>query len=317
MSAESFAPSVMMKLMKEIRSLHDSPIDGITVSHTAPQLHRPPCTASPSHTLTPTDSTLLSPAGTALQLLVSDESLSSVHAELDGPVGTPFEGGRFRVRLSLPSDYPQSPPKGYFLTKVFHPNVSGSGEICVNTLKKDWKASHGLRHVLLVVHCLLIQPNPESALNEEAGRLLMEAYEEYDRRARLMTRIHATVKGKEAKQPMAAVAAAASPSAASEKPRNVEGSAAAGAVEGEVNEEDLRGQENTPTPSASPNRPKAALAAAEGKRAGSGGAEKAGEEESKAAAAVASINKRPAVVAMKGGEKPDKAKAVKKSIKRL
>ena len=27
---------------------------------------------------------------------------------------------------------------GYFLTKIFHPNISEKGEICVNTLKKDW-----------------------------------------------------------------------------------------------------------------------------------------------------------------------------------
>ncbi len=38
----------------------------------------------------------------------------------------------------LPSDFPSHPPKGYFITKIFHPNVSKKGEICVNTLKKDW-----------------------------------------------------------------------------------------------------------------------------------------------------------------------------------
>lgn len=27
---------------------------------------------------------------------------------------------------------------GYFETKIYHPNVSNKGEICVNTLKKDW-----------------------------------------------------------------------------------------------------------------------------------------------------------------------------------
>ena len=42
-----------------------------------------------------------------------------------------------------------------------------------------------------VIKCLLIVPNPESALNEEAGRLLLEDYEEYARRARLFTEIHA------------------------------------------------------------------------------------------------------------------------------
>jgi hypothetical protein len=42
-----------------------------------------------------------------------------------------------------------------------------------------------------VVRCLLIEPNPESALNEEAGRLFMEDYDAYAQRARLMTSIHA------------------------------------------------------------------------------------------------------------------------------
>jgi ubiquitin-conjugating enzyme E2 S len=38
---------------------------------------------------------------------------------------------------------------------------------------------------------LLIYPNPESALHEEAGRLLLEHYDDYCRHARLMTSIHA------------------------------------------------------------------------------------------------------------------------------
>lgn len=83
------------------------------------------------------------------------------------------------------------PPKGYFVTKIFHPNVSAKGEICVNTLKKDWKPELGIRHVLLTVKCLLINPNPESALNEEAGKLLLEKYEDYCKRAALMTSVHA------------------------------------------------------------------------------------------------------------------------------
>ena len=61
----------------------------------------------------------------------------------------------------------------------------------MNTLKKDWQPSHSLRHVLMVVRCLLIEPFPESALNEEAARLLLEDYEEYFRRAKMLTSIHA------------------------------------------------------------------------------------------------------------------------------
>jgi len=39
---------------------------------------------------------------------------------------------------------------GYFLTKIFHPNVAKNGEICVNTLKRDWKREYGIAHILLV-----------------------------------------------------------------------------------------------------------------------------------------------------------------------
>ncbi|XP_074639334.1 ubiquitin-conjugating enzyme E2 S-like isoform X2 [Acropora palmata] len=80
---------------------------------------------------------------------------------------------------------------GFFMTKIFHPNVASNGEICVNTLKKDWKPDLGVKHILLTVKCLLIVPNPESALNEEAGKLLLEKYEDYSKRAQWFTDIHA------------------------------------------------------------------------------------------------------------------------------
>jgi ubiquitin-conjugating enzyme E2 S len=87
---------------------------------------------------------------------------------------------------------------GWFQTKIFHPNVSSAGEICVNTLKKDWKSSYGIAHILVTVKCLLIYPNPESALDEEAGKLLLENYEDYCARAKLITSVHATPKVKPA-----------------------------------------------------------------------------------------------------------------------
>lgn len=64
--------------------------------------------------------------------------------------GTPYLGGIFKVKLTLGKDFPQTPPKAYFLTKIFHPNVASNGEICVNTLKKDWKPDLGIKHILLV-----------------------------------------------------------------------------------------------------------------------------------------------------------------------
>jgi ubiquitin-conjugating enzyme E2 S len=37
----------------------------------------------------------------------------------------------------------------------------------------------------------LIVPFPESSLNDEAGKLFMDSYDEFARRARIMTQVHA------------------------------------------------------------------------------------------------------------------------------
>ncbi|KAM5550505.1 ubiquitin-conjugating enzyme E2 22 [Rosa sericea] len=156
---ENLPPNVIKQLAKELKSLDESPPEGIKVC-------------------------------------VNDDDFSIIFADIEGPAGTPYENGVFRMKLLLSHDFPHSPPKGYFLTRIFHPNIANNGEICVNTLKKDWNPSLGLRHVLIVVRCLLIEPFPESALNEQAGKMLLENYEEYARHARLYTGIHAKPKPK-------------------------------------------------------------------------------------------------------------------------
>lgn len=60
----------------------------------------------------------------------------------------------------------------------------------MNTLKKDWSPETTFAHVLSVIRCLLIVPFPESSLNDEAGKLFMDSYEEYAKRARLMADVH-------------------------------------------------------------------------------------------------------------------------------
>ncbi|KAJ1725753.1 ubiquitin-conjugating enzyme E2 S [Coemansia erecta] len=129
-----------------------------------------------------------------ITVTINEDVLTEITATIQGPLGTPYEKGHFDIRLSIDPTYPTTPPRGIFLTKIFHPNVSEQGEICVNTLKKDWQKHYGIEHVLVTIKCLLIYPNGESALNEEAGRLLLEEYDGYARHARLMTEVHAVRK---------------------------------------------------------------------------------------------------------------------------
>jgi len=147
-------PKVAMALMREVMSMIKEPSEGITVQ-------------------TPTEG-----------------HMTTIEARIEGPSDTPYADAMFHLYLAFPSEFPMSPPKGYFTTKIFHPNVSAEGEICVNTLKRDWDAKKwSIRHILQVIRCLLIAPFPESALNQEAGKLFMESYEEFAREARLITKV--------------------------------------------------------------------------------------------------------------------------------
>ena len=122
----------------------------------------------------------------------NDNDITDIQADIEGPEGTPYEGGIFRVKIKIPINFPNVAPKGIFLTKIYHPNISEQGEICVNTLKRDWDPKNwSLSNLFQVIKCLLIIPFPQSALNEEAGKLFMEDYNQFFKMAQIYTSIHA------------------------------------------------------------------------------------------------------------------------------
>ena len=93
-----------------------------------------------------------------------------------GPEGTCFEAGKFKAELLLPNDYPMSPPKVVFDTKIYHPNIGtpqtildNLGRICLDILKKNWSPALQIKSVLLSIQSLLSEPNPDDPLNNEAA----------------------------------------------------------------------------------------------------------------------------------------------------
>lgn len=124
----------------------------------------------------------------------SVDDLTGLSIYLVGPSETPFESGVFQLSLRIPPNYPQEPPKANFATKIFHPNVDErTGDVCVDTLKRDWNPKLTLHDVLVTIRCLLVYPNPTSSLNEAAGKLLLDDYDGFARHARVMTEVHAMV----------------------------------------------------------------------------------------------------------------------------
>ena len=56
-----------------------------------------------------------------------EDNMRYFNVVIAGPLGTPYEGGMFRLELFLPAEYPMGSPKVRFLTKIYHPNVDKLG----------------------------------------------------------------------------------------------------------------------------------------------------------------------------------------------
>ena len=55
---------------------------------------------------------------------------------MKGAPDSAYSEGHFELDIQIPEEYPISPPKVKFLSKVFHPNVHfKTGEICLDILK--------------------------------------------------------------------------------------------------------------------------------------------------------------------------------------
>lgn len=99
-----------------------------------------------------------------------EDNLRYFDVQMEGPVQSPYEHGTFHLELFLPEDYPMSPPKVRFLTKVYHPNIDRLGRICLDILKDKWSPALQIRTVLLSIQALLGAPNPEDPLANDVAQ---------------------------------------------------------------------------------------------------------------------------------------------------
>ena len=85
-----------------------------------------------------------------------------------------FIGGLFTLTLSMPPNYPSSPPEIRFVTPCCHPNVKfETGEICLDLLKTSWTPAYGVVSTLEAVQQLLSAGGePDSPLNIDLAGLL-------------------------------------------------------------------------------------------------------------------------------------------------
>jgi ubiquitin-protein ligase len=91
----------------------------------------------------------------------------------------------FEFVIEITEKYPYSPPKIGLLTKIYHPNITDTGYICVNSLNRDWSPAFNLStgnygtttllislfvKVILGIVSLLNSPEPNKPLMPKIAR---------------------------------------------------------------------------------------------------------------------------------------------------
>jgi len=82
-----------------------------------------------------------------------------------GPQDSAYTGGTFVLYLHLEENYPTFPPKGRFVTSIFHPNINRHGRICHSIFDRNWTSDTTLVQVLNIVYSLLLVPKFSDPVN--------------------------------------------------------------------------------------------------------------------------------------------------------
>ncbi len=108
-------------------------------------------------------------------------------ASIVGPPDSPYAGGIFKLVITFPHGYPFSPPKVRFTTRIYHPNISSDGYICLDILKQQWSPALTVAKILLSICSLLDDPNPDDPLVPDIAREYKQSIEKYNATAREWT----------------------------------------------------------------------------------------------------------------------------------
>ena len=121
----------------------------------------------------------------------SKENIFHWNGKILGPRDTPFDGGIFVLDIFFSKDHPFKPPTCRMRTKMFHPNISSTGHICLELFNRDWFPRLSVEKILLSISSILDTPVMDHPVNKKAAQCLRTDRHNYDCIVREYTRKYA------------------------------------------------------------------------------------------------------------------------------
>jgi len=127
---------------------------------------------------------------------------------IQGPIGTPYEDGFFKLKVSFPHDYPKYGPEIRFENKIYHMNVGNEnsdekekncGHICHPHLN-EWRSTgkvheipnYNVREAIYDIYDLFYKPNDMCPHYEEMAKLYFNNRQKFDEEVRKFVKKYAT-----------------------------------------------------------------------------------------------------------------------------
>ncbi|KAI9147464.1 Ubiquitin-conjugating enzyme [Paramyrothecium foliicola] len=144
-----------------------------------------------------------------------EDQLDKILASIEGPPGTPYEGGVFWITVHMTES---QPPLLHFHTKIYHPNIDSYGKLCADYASWWWDSNainqpeglaskrsrpwfsesitnhYSLGALLVAICALLASPNIDDPLVPEIAEKYCTDYQGYCDAARLYTQRYACSK---------------------------------------------------------------------------------------------------------------------------